>query len=57
MGLQLLARGKFSSSEYAAAVSALTPADVASAMGAMLKVGGIPLPDSTVSPAEPAAQC
>lgn len=37
MGLQLLARGKFSSSEYAAAVSALTPADVASAMGAMLK--------------------
>lgn len=37
MGLQLLARGKFSSSEYAAAVAALTPADVSKAVTAMLK--------------------
>jgi processing peptidase subunit alpha len=37
MGLQLLARGKFSAAEYAGAVQGLTGADVAGAVAAMLK--------------------
>lgn len=37
MGLQLLARGKFSAQEYAAAVSGLTSADVSKYVGEVLK--------------------